>query len=302
MSWTHVLETDYTLYDLSMRWGERLMERKLVAHICGEEGLKDFDSCLRLLSEAQIVHVDGWKVAAPMQRFSGEPGTSIFNGLFQAFRIFLTCVVAGHTFDTSMFFCEGDDGLDGISSAFEAELVSRYLGLELKCEEHSTVLTTTFLGRHNAFVHGKLTSCCDFDRTLRKFHLTARPAGYHGGWQSLLAAKSLSYMATDYRTPVIGAMAWAYWQWHRQYLHPSALTVNDIRLKLSGYNVEDIKEWGPPEFDDELAVTIAYHTGKSISYLRHYHHAYLLFGAGGSEPGPIDMVVKEGRESLWVFK
>lgn len=289
LAWGSVLETDYTLYDLSMRTFARRMEMAFVRAICPQEEVEDFNKCLELMLRARILHVDGITAKAVVGRYSGERGTSIFNALYQGFRIYVTACREGIPFDQFRFFCEGDDGLDGLSPPPAVARDAELLGLDVKVKHYPSIYQATFLSRcHGRLGPQALVSMADVSRALRKYHLSARPPGVVGN-SGLLAAKSLAYLATDYHTPLLGAVAWACFHRNQHHLTPVALTIHRHRYESGGYNASIIARWPAPPIIPTLVATVALNTGLSPEVIVMWHHWWIGWGKDNklSQPPPV---------------
>lgn len=138
----------------------------------------------------------------------------------------------------------------------------------------------------------------DLPRTLRKWHLSAAPPRTTTV-ESLLAAKSLSYMATDYFSPGLGAMAWACYQRTRHSLDlVVAMAVWRHKLSSACISLDDLASKGPPPFDASLAATYSYHYSVTIAELRRFHGDWIEYAHGGEMPAPLLLDAKEGAVDL----
>lgn len=302
-----VVETDFSLYDRTIGLCTRAMEREFAALLLAEDEQQLFNSCQNLIQHSIMNHLSGYQVSDISQRWSGEPATSIMNGMWNLFTSFLAWCNAGRdpmvffTVETlSSIFVEGDDGLTFLDfTAEQACAAGAQCGLEVKAARVPCIEHATFLGRVHAYGEGaNLVSMADLPRTLRKWHLSAAPSQATTASQ-LLAAKALSYMATDYRSPVIGAMAWAFLQLNSdQKLHAGHHKLFSDRLSLADISEQDMRAAPAPEFNAVLAATYAYFYDISIHEQRSWHNAWLVAGRGGPWPDPLCLPPVDGAEYI----
>lgn len=150
---------------------------------------------------------------------SGSPQTTDGNTLICAFVVYVAYRMMGRTpkeaWD-SLGLYYGDDGAsaadEGLAEALEK--AAELLGLKLKCDMVERGKPVPYLGRFFVDPCTSEDSFQDPVRTLSKIHTTASreltPA-------QAMVNKALGYLATDSKTPVIGA-------WARQILRITGLT------------------------------------------------------------------------------
>jgi hypothetical protein len=218
----------------------------------------------------------GVKVSGILCRLSGEPFTSLMNFVFNLFHSWLAWMQQ-HSDDTAFWsnldhlFIEGDDKLDGLNDCPSLEKAAVDLGLILKVEYEGPLAHANFLGRVHISFGDTFLTCAGFWRTVTKFHLSARGAGSVTG-SELARAKGLSYMATDYRTPVIGALAWLMHKQNRDaVLSDSALRVHRWKLGLTSISVEDLALKPAPPFLVDVANLYGLACGVSLKTLQDAH-------------------------------
>jgi hypothetical protein len=305
---TVLAQTDFSKFDRTIAEIIRQLECRFSKRMHTFEEYLEFDKITGLFMNAIMQHVSGFVVKLPeigSQRLSGEPGTSIWNAMAHLFVKYLAHLLDGY--DPDCFSAcldgvcvEGDDGLDFNYSCEASELASQVLGFELKCEPCAGIEYAGFLGRHHGVgLDGKLRSIADFTRTMRAFDKTSRPRG-KSGREGLLAAKSLSYLATDYHTPVISAMAWACLQMCKDF-STTEMSTFKARYELRDVNLDTLRSCAPPPFDHGLAATVSYHSGFSIGELEIWHGEFIKFGKHlGPWPRKRAILVPEGEQYMYV--
>jgi hypothetical protein len=301
-----IRESDFSLYDRTFGLFARELEYALAEIVLSREEYVEFRFLTRLVVESLMIHVDGWIVEALRQRFSGEPGTSIFNGLFNLFWQYHAASLTHRTEEfltwanLSLMRVEGDDGLDTFNEIDELLRAGVHLGLTVKIDDKPDLLLASFLGRvHGVDRFGKFRSLCDLPRALKKYHLSARPAG-PSSRLGLLASKSLSYLATDYRSPVIGAVAWSCLR-RSGMPTDSELSVNRERFGLSDLAISDLRDLPAPVFDQNLAATYAHHYHITIPFQRDLHERWVAFGYGADQPPPLTETPSEAAHMQWAY-
>jgi len=196
------------------------------------------------------------------------------------------------------FVVEGDDGFT--SSRVDAEAlrrVSQEMGLSLDIIPGDVELIG-FIGRKFGFVKGKLVTFCDPERALAKWHLSAQTAGVCTP-AGLLRAKSLSYLATDRHTPLVGAIAWACARRTRGADWTSARKLY-MRKILSGAVPIDALDEVPPALQRELVPNVAYHLGVSIKTVKDHHAQWINYGLNISKRPPA--IRREPSLYIWATK
>lgn len=284
-----LVSTDFSLYDKTMRSIVRKFEQAVV-EVFSPYFNDAYRRFVAMVRTATIRHLDGVLISKGWRRLSGEMGTSIFNGLFNAFRVFWACVYGAGIglkpvpFSFDLLFVEGDDCLDANTPAERVVAGAKSLGLVVTIEEDRTLLTAPFLGRYHYLEGEKLRSMCDIWRTLGKFHYSSRPAAQVTK-EELLAAKSLAYLATDPTTPVVSAVAWAFANRHKP--SRAALEHYAHRLWVSGRDRRTLVREAPVPTDSQWACAVR-QTGVQIDVLRDKHMEWVAFGSGfGPQPGPL---------------
>lgn len=208
---TTFFETDYSCFDASVGPQLRKLENIIIRRVAERFGkLPDFDVALEHMEKMKTVvfrHVSGVKYEGDFTRLSGEPATSIGNGLINNF---VTWTTMGERFGANVWggipdYCsyhEGDDGIVALRHGVEfTSQVADECGLSMTIEKHDKLSSVKFCGR---FVVGG-GSVCRIAEVLRRFHLSDTGCPNTLG---VLRAKALSYWATDRRTPVVSALAY----------------------------------------------------------------------------------------------
>jgi hypothetical protein len=253
------------------------MERALIKEFAHPDTVDDELRVHSLICKARLRHVDGVDAETEMNRLTGEPFTSLMNGGFNLLHSFIAAKIGGHAWNdetVEWIMVEGDDKLDGLNDSESLMKAAQLLGLKIKFITDGPLTNHDFLGRHHIWDGTKIVSVCDFWRTMKKFHLSARPTGVCTPRQ-LLKAKCLSYLATDSRTPIIGALAWSLLQQVKDEDATKALEVFKARMQLSPIGVKDLCNLGPPRLRHELIAGFSAVTGLSIPVIIGTHECYL---------------------------
>lgn len=139
----------------------------------------------------------GITYSLPGSRCSGDPHTSVGNGLLNGF---LTWLV---TFDKDCsYFCEGDDGIIGCSPPIGDEIeIIPDLGFMLKIDHYRHINDCSFCGMYLLDDSGTLGMYSDPLRTLSKIHVCCAD----GLPNNLIVAKALSVLNLNPATPIITA-------------------------------------------------------------------------------------------------
>nr|ASS83254.1 RNA-dependant RNA polymerase [Lake Sinai virus 1] len=139
----------------------------------------------------------GITYSLPGSRCSGDPHTSVGNGLLNGF---LTWLV---TFDKDCsYFCEGDDGIIGCSPPIGDEIeIIPDLGFMLKIDHYHHINDCSFCGMYPLDDSGTLSMYSDPLRTLSKIHVCCAD----GLPNNLIVAKALSVLNLNPATPIITA-------------------------------------------------------------------------------------------------
>lgn len=296
-----ILETDFSKYDRTEGIATRFMERCIMRLLLLPEDFEVFSAVMTALeTKAKIVHVAGIGLSGLCQRWTGEPGTSIWNGCWNMFASWLAAQRQGIDYwDPAVVRAsvEGDDGmLIGVEPQVWIDSATD-LGLEVKVEVKCGLFDTSFLGRvHAVGSDGKFRSMSDLPRALKKWHLSPSSPEPNVTPDQLLAGKCLAYLATDYHSPVLGAVAWAFLQW----TDSDPALGNDLarRLSLGDISWTDIRSKPAPPFDHMLAATYAHWYGIGIDILHDLHKEYVHFGCGGPIPRLLSLPVVAGPENL----
>jgi hypothetical protein len=218
-----------------------------------------------------MIHRFGFLVVLlELQRLSGESMTSISNGLINAFVMWLA--QGEPTLKAFKCFAEGDDGLVPFLRGVDYVKTATSLGFSLTLIPHHNYLTANFCGRFLT----ETGSMCDFMRTISKFHLSGNTSIDR---KRLLLAKSLSYLATDYNTPVIGALCWAFVQKLRHY-RPIFLHDYERRRQMVDTHVSTFYSLPPPPFNRETAYQITWIHDISFNSLLSLHSNWVEYGKG----------------------
>jgi len=229
-------ETDYSAFDSTVHLALRRIEyeafRPFFLNVEAELAY------IILITNSVIRHVEldpsheYGNLVIPSMRYSGEPGTSIGNGLINCF--------VWWSYDGrppgGFALAEGDDGFVASSRPFPLDALARRLGLEMKIDWHGDFTEVKFCGRYVAVVSDRrgssyVTTFADIRRQLDKFHLCFSNSTVDT--ESLLRGKCLANLALDGGTP---GVAWA------SYAHLMRLGNGDVafseadryRLELSG--------------------------------------------------------------------
>jgi hypothetical protein len=286
-----VLAKDFTLFDGSIRELLREIELEFVRILC-PWALPLYTAFLAHLRHATRRHVEGVRIPTALRRCSGEAGTSQWNGLINAFSVFWSHFLHGYPMDWDAFLVEGDDSLDAISPPEFVVDDCAMLGLAVKVESGRTLETVSFLGRYHHTHGDKVRSQCDIFRTLRKYHFSAQSIG-GSSFQELRTAKSLAYLATDYGTPLVGAIAWAMVQ-RGGSITARALRVHAHRLSTSGRHLDSLFTLPAPEPSVDAWACACYQTGMRIETLTSHHQAWLAWGLSlGTMPPPVMVPLKD---------
>jgi hypothetical protein len=181
-------------------------------------------------------------------------------------------------------FCHGDDSIrDDIISTDLTEHCAAQLGWEATADQ-GLAWTVGYLSRTRT---PDGSTMCDVRRALVKYHLSASTPGKVNTPEALLAAKSLSYLATDYHTPLIGAVAWAHHRRNVQYHTRAAEKMFSLRLDLRSIGISELKNRKPPPFDETKASFVSLLSGIDMATLKSKHHEWTFYGLGGPLPDPI---------------
>lgn len=137
-------------------------------------------------------------------------------------------------------------------------------------------------------------------RALIKYHLSASVPGVNKPERGLLASKSLSYMATDYYTPLLGAVAWAHFNRNKEELSPKFSRPFKERLGLCPIALDDLAQKGPPPLDMSLTALVAYESGIPGITIAQKHLEWVAYGLGGDLPSAINTLI-EGKADMFIM-
>lgn len=212
-------ETDYSRYDGSTPEIAHELALAIMLALFPCEYAQDIVELFNILRNRKVSldkYVD--LIETLFMRVTGEPGTSLWNTIFNSFVCFaaLRNTVGDFDFYTAeqawtimqgACVFGGDDGVaNGAVEPARLEWAAKYFGLKLKASVKQRGELVGFLGRKYMPWDGDYVSCCDFVRILPKFHLAmSAPADK----LALLNAKTLSALADDSETPLFGDILFA---------------------------------------------------------------------------------------------
>lgn len=207
LNYNRFVETDFSRFDMSMSF-ELLLLTEVWWIIEAFHGGLDYELMLDAMAAALMttgVNECGITYEILGTRCSGDAHTSIGNGLINDF---VTWLVVRDL--DAVHYHEGDDGIIGVAEADEQQLLYNMqyvqcLGLQLKIDVYRDISMTSFCGRFLYEDRGVIKTYCDFYRTMAKLHTTCSD----GSAKALLLAKSLSYLATDRHTPIVGRVCYS---------------------------------------------------------------------------------------------
>nr|AJR19147.1 RNA-dependent RNA polymerase [Lake Sinai virus] len=198
LGWANYYEIDYSRFDLSIS-AEVISqyEHSWVSLVYPPHSYPAFWQTLVSTLVTSGFSEYGITYSLPGSRCSGDPHTSVGNGLLNAF---LTWLV---TYDKDCaYFCEGDDGIIGCSVPIGDELeIIPDLGFMLKIDRYDHVNDCSFCGMYLLDCRGSLSMYSDPMRTLSKIHVCCAD----GLPNNLIVAKALSVLNLNPSTPIITA-------------------------------------------------------------------------------------------------
>nr|UDY81058.1 MAG: RNA-dependent RNA polymerase [Lake Sinai virus 8] len=198
LGWPHYYEIDYSRFDLSISV-ELLsqFEHSWIALVYPPDSHPLFWQTLVATLNTSGFSEYGVTYSLPGSRCSGDPHTSIGNGLLNAF---LTWLIT-HDKD-SVYYCEGDDGIIASRQPIldEIEIIPD-LGFMLKIDHYDHVNDCSFCGMYLYEDHACLGMYSDPMRTLSKIHACCAD----GKPSNLIVAKALSLLNLNPATPIITA-------------------------------------------------------------------------------------------------
>jgi len=198
LGWPDYYEIDYSRFDLSIS-AEVISqyEHAWVSLVYPPSTHPGFWQTLVSTLITSGVSEYGITYSLPGSRCSGDPHTSVGNGLLNAF---LTWLI---TYDKDCaYFCEGDDGIIGCSPPIGDEIeIIPDLGFMLKIEHYNHIDECSFCGMYLLDARGTLKMYSDPLRTLSKIHVCCAD----GSPNNLIVAKALSVLNLNPSTPIITA-------------------------------------------------------------------------------------------------
>lgn len=198
LGWPHYYEIDYSRFDLSISV-ELLsqFEHSWVALTYSPDAHPLFWQTLVATLTTSGFSEYGVTYSLPGSRCSGDPHTSIGNGLLNAF---LTWLVTHDK--NSVFYCEGDDGIIASREPIldEIEIIPD-LGFMLKIDHYDHINDCSFCGMYLYEDRASLGMYSDPMRTLSKIHACCAD----GKPSNLIVAKALSLLNLNPATPIITA-------------------------------------------------------------------------------------------------
>lgn len=311
---TTMTEVDIVKMDKHVRirhlspWAE--MHVRVARRVAGELYATQVAKAFAAILKARHVHVSGWIYWVEAQLDSGRPDTSSLDSFIGD-----TASTLAIKLDEDL---EGEDVVQAVYEDFnqpdvdENEVPGRkglgddlimsgdradtcvaaynHLGFEVEAVSLPAPISS-FLNRN--IYRGM--QVCNLARALRKFHFSARPPG-RNGTQDLLVAKCLSYLVTDYYTPVLGAICWAICNRSEQWTSTRAATnLYKYRLASGDLDLKWIARAGPPSFCPMRATLVCLQGDFTMSVLKRSHLSWLDYGMGGSFPDPIHLTETKHR-------
>lgn len=198
LGWSHYYEIDYSRFDLSIS-AEVIsqFEHAWVSFVYPPDSYPLFWQTLVSTLITSGFSEYGITYSLPGSRCSGDPHTSVGNGILNAF---LTWLV---TYDKDCsYYCEGDDGIIGCSEPIldEIEIIPD-LGFMLKIDHYDHIDDCSFCGMYLLDDRGTLRMYSDPIRTLSKIHVCCAD----GAPNNLIVAKALSILNLNPSTPIVTA-------------------------------------------------------------------------------------------------
>lgn len=207
--------TDFTRLDGTISPAARVFERMVLLRYFATPYHPILIELHGAVMNLKAIGTFGTKYNSGTSRLSGEPATSFFNTLINAFVAFFTlrrtkvngAFLTPHEAWTRLGLYGGDDGgTANICAKLYAESAA-LLGLKLKAETiERGRFGVTFLARvYSADVWtGSPDSCCDLPRQLSKFHATVTLPDNITPEQKLIE-KARSFYDSDKNTPILGS-------------------------------------------------------------------------------------------------
>jgi hypothetical protein len=264
-------ETDYSAFDSTVKLNFREIEFDAYATYFTDEELVYF-IILTCLSVITHVSLDGesdlGKLVIRSMRYSGEPGTSIGNGLVNYFVFWSN----PERPKNAKCLCEGDDGNIVSVKRYDVLGWARSLGFRLTCDWHSDPRDVKFCGRYEGGdKFDDKISHCDITRCLFKLNISCGMSNGLSG-DMLRRSKLLSAFSTDPNTPVISTLVWRLWH-HFGYgvTSENQFSQDDsLKVKLAGGAIYPGLQ--PPRIDDEAYMNLV-SQGMSSGYAKSYDAA-----------------------------
>jgi hypothetical protein len=227
-------ETDYSAFDSTVHLALRQIEYECFRPfwLSSEAEL----AWLLLICNSVIRHVElspgdeYGNLVIPSMRYSGEPGTSIGNGLINLF-VWWSCPDRGQC---GFALAEGDDGFVSAIKPYDLAGHARRLGLDMKIDWHDDPTEVKFCGRYLVRLATpglSHVSFADIRRQLDKFHICF--TNTTDDRDALLRGKCLASLALDHTTPGVAWTAYA----HLQRLGKGPVVYSEadrFRLELAG--------------------------------------------------------------------
>lgn len=190
-------------------------------------------------------------------RYSGEPLTSIENGLVNEF-VGWSCPPELHENpiatpdELANGICpvrglrEGDDGFAGAPGKVKLDDWGLQLGFNLDVEWFSDFRAVKFCGRYlSGEYNEQLVSVCDVRRTLDKLHLVMGVT--HQDKRALLRSKLLAAWNLDGHTPMVATVVWALWP---SVADAKVITAKPDKHKMKLAGTDNVPGVQPPQVRD----------------------------------------------------
>lgn len=206
-------ETDYSAFDSTVHLALRQIEYECFRPFWLNPEAEI--AWLLLVCNSVIRHVElspgdeYGNLEIPSMRYSGEPGTSIGNGLVNLY-VWWSCPDRS---SCGFALAEGDDGFVSALRPYDLAGHARRLGLDMKIDWHSDPTEVKFCGRYLVRMKAECVyhvSYADIRRQLDKFHICFTNCPTDG--DALLRGKCLATLALDHLTPGVAWTAYAHLQ------------------------------------------------------------------------------------------
>lgn len=190
-------------------------------------------------------------------RYSGEPLTSIGNGLINEF-VGWSCppemhenpVASQDELDNGICpvrgLREGDDGFACAQGKVKLDDWGLQLGFNLDVDWYADFRAVKFCGRYlSGDFNEHLVSVCDVRRTLDKLHLVMGVT--HQDKRALLRSKLLAAWNLDGHTPMVATIVWALWP---SVADAKVITANPDKYKMKLAGTANEPGYAPPIIRD----------------------------------------------------